>query len=114
MNNDPADLGIDLIEAVGLTPTIDHEDGYIGKPGDLFPAGATEYTAIADHAITDITMTDGIIRFVYRGGKKVDPATGVSSVASEQQPVYKTLTNGQLLIHSKGHIYSVYGVKQDN
>ena len=113
VNNDPADLGIDLIEADGLTPTIDHEDGYIGKPGDLFPAGATEYTAIADHAITDITMTDGIIRFVYRGGKKVDPATHVSSVVSEQ-PVYKTLTNGQLLIHSNGHIYSVYGVKQDN
>ena len=58
-------------------------------------------------------MTDGIIRFVYRGGKKVDPPTGVSSVVAEQ-PVYKTLTNGQLLIHSNGHIYSVYGVKQDN
>jgi hypothetical protein len=50
---------------------------------------------------------------VYRGGKKVDPPTGVSSVVAEQ-PVYKTLTNGQLLIHSNGHIYSVYGVKQDN
>ena len=116
VNNDPADLGIDLIEADGLTPVYNKknlDNGYYGKPGDLFPAGATEYTAIADHAITDITMTDGIIRFVYRGGKKVDPPTRVSSLVAEQ-PVYKTLTNGQLLIHSNGHIYSVYGVKQDN
>ena len=116
VNNDPSDLGIDLIEADGLTPAYNiknPDNGYDGKPGDLFPAGATEYTAITDHAITDITMTDGIIRFVYRGGKKVDPPTGVSSVVAEQ-PVYKTLTNGQLLIHSNGHIYSVYGVKQDN
>lgn len=113
VNNDPADLGIDLIEADGLTPTTDYEDGYFGKPGDLFPTGATGYTDIPEHAITDIAMSsDGIIRFVYRGGKQVDPATGVSSVTSEQ-PVYKTLINGQLLIHYNGRTYSVFGMLQD-
>ncbi|MBQ5625510.1 MAG: hypothetical protein IIU96_00545, partial [Paludibacteraceae bacterium] len=33
-----------------------------------FPAGATSYTQITDHAIEDIEEIDGVIYFKYRGG----------------------------------------------
>ena len=60
-------MGVDLIEADGKTPT-STQNGYDGKAKDLFPAGATAYTKIEDHAIEEITETDGVIYFKYRGG----------------------------------------------
>ena len=111
VNNDPDNMGVDIIEADGLTPTTDTADGYFGKPGDAFPEGATEYADITDHAITDITMTDGIVSFKYRGGKPTDP-TGDCSPVTNQQSTYKTIQNGQLLIHMNGQTYNIYGVLQ--
>ena len=117
VNNDPYNLGVDLIEADGLTPSTDEYDGYFGKAGDAFPAGANEYTGIPEHAITDITMDNGIISFVYRGGIPADTDSVITQVyipAVERPMMYKTIRDGQLFIHSGGHIYSVYGIKQDN
>ena len=111
VNNDPDNMGVDIIEADGLTPTTDTADGYFGKPGDAFPEGATEYADITDHAITDITMKDGIVSFKYRGGKPTDP-TGDCSPVTNQQSTYKTIQNGQLLIHMNGQTYNIYGVLQ--
>ena len=67
VNNTAKTMGVDLIEADGKTPT-STQNGYDGKAKDLFPAGATAYTKIEDHAIEEITETDGVIYFKYRGG----------------------------------------------
>lgn len=67
VNNNAKKMGIDLIEADGKTPD-SRQSGYDGKPGDLFPAGATEYLGIADHSIEEISEKDGVIYFKYRGG----------------------------------------------
>lgn len=121
LNNNPSRLGYDLIEADGLTPATDTNAGYFGKPGDVFPEGATEYTDIPDHAITDISMTDGVITFVYRGGIQPTDTDSITtpvqvSAVTQSTPLkaYKTLSNGQLLIHSNGRTYSIYGIKQDD
>lgn len=67
VNNNSRSMGVDLIEADGKTPN-SSGTGYLGKATDLFPAGATSYTQITDHAIEDIEEIDGLIYFKYRGG----------------------------------------------
>ena len=67
VNNTSRSMGVDLIEADGKTPN-SSGTGYLGKATDLFPAGATSYTQITDHAIEDIEEIDGVIYFKYRGG----------------------------------------------
>jgi len=114
VNNTVGSFGVDLIEADGLTPTLDTGDldnGYAGKPNDAFPFGATEYTDITDHAITNITFENGIIRFAYRGGKPTDPTNDCAPVTNPQG-TYKTIENGQLLIHSNERTYNIYGIQQ--
>lgn len=59
VNDKKTAMGVDIIEADGKTAY----SYYNGKPGDLFPAGATEYTKIANHIITSITETDGVVYF---------------------------------------------------
>lgn len=67
VNNTSNRMGVDLIEADRKTPN-SQQSGYDGKPGDLFPAGATEYLGIANHSIEEISEKDGVIYFKYRGG----------------------------------------------
>lgn len=115
INADYNNYRIDIIEADGLTPQyISRDDnGFLGKPGDLFPAGATEYLGIADHAITDITENaDGTVSFKYRGGKPSDP-TAVELPATETPQAYKTVENGRLIIHNNGNRYSIHGILID-
>ena len=110
VNASADNMGVDIIEADGLTPVYNSsnkDNGYFGKPGDLFPEGATEYLGISDHAITDITMTDGVISFKYRGGKQ-DTPTNIPQ-ADNTANTYKSLENGQLLIHNNGRTYTVFG-----
>ena len=57
-------MGIDIIEAGG----VDGEKNS-GASTDLFPAGATEYTKIPNHHITDIQEQQGIISFDFMGGE---------------------------------------------
>ncbi len=111
VNNNPYNMGVDIIEADNWAPTRDTQEGYYGKPGDLFPAGATEYLGINDHAITDITMDNDIVYFKYRGGKPIDP-TGNHAPEMNQQHTYKTMQNGQLFIHSYGRSFNILGIQQ--
>ena len=111
VNNTIDDLGVDIIEADGKTPSTDTADGFLGKPGDAFPYGGTEYLGIPDHAITDITMENGVVSFKYRGGKPVDPTADIQAVAG--QPASKIIRDGQLLIYRDGCIYSVFGMRQN-
>lgn len=110
VNNDPNSMGVDIIEADGWAPGTDTDEGYLGKAGDLFPEGATEYLGINEHAITDITMTNGVVSFKYRGGKPTDPTNDCAPVTNEQG-AYKTIENGQLLIRANGHIYNIFGIQ---
>jgi M6 family metalloprotease-like protein len=84
VNNSSSRMGVDLIEADGKTPN-SRQNGYDGKPGDLFPAGATEYLGITDHSIEQVLEKDGVIYFKYKGGLD-DPnfGTKVEDVATTQ------------------------------
>ena len=84
VNNSSSRMGVDLIEADGKTPN-SRQSGYDGKPGDLFPAGATEYLGITDHSIEQVREKDGVIYFKYKGGLD-DPnfGTKVEDVATTQ------------------------------
>ena len=78
VNNVQRSMGVDLVEADGDAPeydSSDYENGYDGKTTDLFPAGATSYTGISGHEITDITEKDGVIYFNYQ------VATGVADIS---------------------------------
>ena len=93
VNNIAKSMGVDLIEADGKTPT-STQNGYDGKAKDLFPAGATAYTKIEDHAIEEIEEVDGVITFKYKGGKI---ETAIKDVAENAQVIA---------------IYNVLGQKQ--
>lgn len=72
VNNLSNKMGVDLIEANGRTSDA-------GKATDLFPAGATTYTKITDHAIEAIEEVDGVIKFKYKGGVE-NPDTAIEDV----------------------------------
>ena len=63
---------VDLIEADGSRPhyKADKPDnGYFGKQGDLFPAGATEKYMFSNKMyFENVTEQNGIIRFDFNGG----------------------------------------------
>ncbi len=114
VNASANNMGVDIIEADGLTPMYDENNdtnGYFGKPGDLFPTGATEYTGINDHAITNIITNNGIIRFSFRGAEPIGPTTDITPVNA--QPTHKMIRNGQLFIHVNGYTYTIFGVRQE-
>ena len=100
VNNSSNIMGVDLIEADGKTPGY-YENGYDGKAGDLFPAGATEYLGITDHSIEQVREKDGVIYFKYKGGvddPEFDFETAVENVATATQviAIYNILGQKQM------------------
>lgn len=67
VNDSSPTMGVNLIEADGVAPK-KKDEGYYGKPGDLFPTGANSYSKIADHMIENIEEKNGVIYFAYKGG----------------------------------------------
>jgi len=63
VNSTASAMGVDIIEADGKAPKLNY-----GKATDLFPAGATAYRGISDHAITDIIEKDGVVSFKLMDG----------------------------------------------
>lgn len=63
---------VDLIEADGKKPSYKADNltnGYFGKPGDLFPAGATEYKMFSNKMYFDnVKEQGGVITFDFLGG----------------------------------------------
>lgn len=118
VNNTAGAQGVDLIEADGLAPGDDTYEGYVGKAGDVFPHGATYYSGIADHELTDITMTDGLISFAYRGGDTIPQDTDSIGTMLPVEPiqlhVYRTIRDGHVVIHTPYGTYNLYGIKQEN
>ena len=72
VNNSSSKMGVDLVEANGKA-----NDS--GKATDLFPAGASEYLGITNHAIEGIEEVDGVIKFKYKGGVE-NPNTAIEDV----------------------------------
>ena len=99
VNNSSSRMGVDLIEADGKTPN-SRQSGYDGKPGDLFPDGATEHLGITDHSIEQVREKDGVIYFKYKGGVD-DPnnGTAVEDVATTQAlAIYNILGQKQATV----------------
>ena len=108
VNNSPNSQGIDILEADGLKPSYvaGSSNGYLGKPGDLFPTGATEWTAFANHEVTEITKdANGTIHFKYRGGS----TTELTEQAVENVSAQKILKDGRVYILRGGKTYDILG-----
>jgi M6 family metalloprotease-like protein len=114
VNNKAKSMGVDLIEADGMTPN-SKQNGYDGKPGDLFPAGATEYLGITDHSIEQVREKDGVIYFKYKGGvddPDFDFETAVENVATATQviAIYNILGQKQMTTHIESLPHGTYVV----
>ena len=107
VNNSSNRMGVDLIEADGKKPN-SSSNGYTGKAGDLFPAGATEYLGITNHSIEDVSEQDGIIYFKYRGGI----ATSTEQVQTEETivAIYNILGQKQAAVDIESLPHGTYVV----
>lgn len=102
VNNTSSSMGFDLIEADGVSTSA----YWAGKATDLFPAGATSYEGIESHPITDITESEGVITYKYKGG-----VTSAAEYApTEQYQPTKILRNGQVLIYRDGIYHTILGL----
>lgn len=91
VNNKATKMGVDIIEAL---PNNSNNE----KDTDLFPAGATEYTDIKDHAIREIKEENGVIHFIYR----MEEQTG-----NENTTVEDVLVEDKVVA-----VYNILGQKQ--
>lgn len=81
---------------------------WFAKPGDLFPCGATEYTAIPGFPITEIMETeDGVIWFRFMGGDWT--ATSNAELQQTGEDCSKEIRNGQVVIIRNNKIYNLIG-----
>jgi hypothetical protein len=98
-------MGVDLVEANGKATNQ-------GKATDLFPAGASQYLGIAEHAIEEIEETDGVITFKYKGGVE-DPGTAVDNTILNQEviAIYNILGQKQLTTNIEELSRGTYIVK---
>ena len=103
VNNDASAMGVNILEA---TPNI----GTFGNATDAYPAGATEWTALADHELTNISLDEstGAVRFLYRGGW----AEGIEDIEAEGS-VRKVLRDGKIVIIRNGVTYDLNGQTLD-
>ena len=108
VNNSSSKMGVDLIEANGKTSNQ-------GKATDLFPAGASQYLAIADHAIEAIEEENGVIKFKYKGGVEgEDDNEGNENEGNEgegnedEESAVDNITSNKEIIA----IYNILGQKQ--
>lgn len=98
VNNVKDQMGVDMMEAKT------NNTGW-GADTDLYPKGATEWTGLAGHEVTNITRdSDGKIHFVYRGG-----TTELIETTIEEQPAVKILRNGRVVIVRGGKVYDILG-----
>lgn len=106
VNNSASELGVDIIEADGLTPTKAVEEGY-GKPGDAFPTGSTSFSAVQNYQLTEIAEANDVITFkVNGGGTPTYLKTEETNSSGEPQ---KILRDGQVVIIRGGRTYDILG-----
>ena len=102
VNNNSRAQGIDIIEA--------HENtSKRAAASDLYPIGATEWTGMEGHEITNIEMgINGAICFSYKGAEKpLDEA--IEEVEHTPSEVRKIWKNGQVVIVRGDKEYDILG-----
>lgn len=105
-------MGVDIIEADGSAPQYNEDNpdnGYFGKQGDTYPSGATEFTAVSEYQVTNITETDGMIYFrVNEGGETIlldiEDIEHPNSITTK-----KVFRDGQILIELDNEYYDLLG-----
>lgn len=101
-------MGVNLIEADGLTPTYG-QSGYEGKQGDAYPKGSDSFTDIDVFQVTDITENGDIIYFkVNGGGERIVLAVDNTQQTGKPRTA-KILRNGTILIEHDGRFYNLSG-----
>lgn len=111
VNNTSSSMGVDLIEADGNTPKYNQQNlnnGYFGKTGDLFPAGATSYTKISGHPIQEIQESNGVITFNYKDYVPTaiteietnEEIVGIYTLTGQQVPQGTELPHGVYIIRT--------------
>lgn len=111
-NDDAKRLGIDLIEADGIVPKYSaYSSDYYGKPGDLFPTGATKYT-FSETMLNDIKEINGQIQFCYTSAHLTDitPTPSSQSIIA----IYDMLGNKQNTIQVSDLGKGVYIIQSDS
>ena len=103
INNNPSNMGCDIIEADGISG----DDYWAGKYTDLFPAGATSYLNITNHELTDIQEVDGMIIYKHQGGTPTESVT--VSAESETKGTQKIWHEGQIYIYHNNRYYNLLG-----
>ena len=115
VNNDVNAMGIDIVEADGVKPSVPQAGSY-GKPGDLFPTGSTSFTECANYAVTNITTSAGVVQFDFTRGTATMDATSLPPTDGEET-IY-TLTglpvtntdglHGIFIVRKNGKTYKIY------
>ena len=108
VNNSASELGVDIIEADGLTPTKAVEEGY-GKPGDAFPTGSTSFSAVQNYQLTEIAEANDVITFKVNGGGT--PTYLKTEETNSSDKPQKILRDGQVVIIRGGRTYDILGKK---
>ena len=103
VNVDANNLGIDILEADGLTPSKPANEAY-GKPDDTYPTGSTSFTRVTNYQVTDIAEVNGVITFKVNGGIP----TGIEETESTNAP-RKILRDGRVVILRGEHEYDILG-----
>ncbi|MBQ6763663.1 MAG: M6 family metalloprotease domain-containing protein [Paludibacteraceae bacterium] len=99
VNNSANNMGVDLMEAKANTSDY-------AEPTDAFPAGSRQWTAYADHELSQITLQDGgAVTFSYRGAKP----TAIETVQPANDAPRKMLRDGQVVIIRNGVLYDLNG-----
>ena len=102
VNNVASSMGIDIIEADGLAPS-----GNLGKPGDLYPTGSTEFTRSLNYQITNIAEENEIITFDVNGGGEMI-LLDINNVKHDT-PAKKIIRNGRVVIIRGDKEYDILG-----
>lgn len=109
VNNNVSAMGVDIVEADGLTPTAG-QTGYHGKQGDTYPTGATSFTECIGYPITNIVAANSLIQFRFMGGTSTMDEVSIFPLDGEEE--YFTLTGqairpeaaqkGVYIVHKNG------------
>ena len=111
VNNTVSNMGVDIMEADGLTPYYNknnRENGYFGKQGDVYPyQTTTSFTRVTNYQLTDIAETNGVITFKVNGGG--EPTFLSVEDAKKEQVAKKILRDGQVIIIRGDKEYTILG-----
>lgn len=108
VNNTASDMGVDILEADGLTPTSNNTSGgYYGKQGDCYPYQQLDSILVAPaYPIRHISReNNGLIHFDVLGGAVATTTTQTMTQTQTQ----KVLRNGQILIYKNQQPYTLLG-----